>query len=173
MPDPLIEPSEPTPSPQSDGTARVVDRQPMALEVLKRHAMYAAGAGLVPVPLDNLAGVVAVEIKLLKELASHYGVPFRRDRVKSIAAALVGGALSTELGLGAAGLANGAPFIGGALCIAALPAFAGAVTYASGQIFIQHFESGGTFLDFDPAIVKEQFREFFHASPSAAAAACS
>jgi len=42
-----------------------------------------------------------------------------------------------------------------------LPAVAGASTYAVGQVFIQHFESGGTFLDFDPEKVKGYFAEQF------------
>ena len=40
-----------------------------------------------------------------------------------------------------------------------MPAAAGASTYAVGQVFIQHFESGGTFLDFDPDKVKAYFAE--------------
>jgi uncharacterized protein (DUF697 family) len=150
---------------QTPGSAvaetRTPDRQPLALEIVKRHVVYAAAIGLVPIPLVNAAGVVAVELKLLSDLAKLYDVPFRRDRVKSIVGALVGGALSTELGLGAAGLAKGAPLVGGALCVVAVPAVAGAITYAIGKVFIQHFESGGTFLDFDPEKVKQYFRDQF------------
>lgn len=43
----------------------------------------------------------------------------------------------------------------------AMSAISGAITYAIGQVFIQHFESGGTFLDFDPKKVKEYFMEQF------------
>jgi hypothetical protein len=42
-----------------------------------------------------------------------------------------------------------------------MPAFGAAATYAVGQVFIQHFESGGTFLDFDPDKVREHFRQEF------------
>jgi uncharacterized protein (DUF697 family) len=37
----------------------------------------------------------------------------------------------------------------------------GACTYALGKVFVQHFESGGTFLDFDPEKVKAYFAEKF------------
>jgi hypothetical protein len=37
------------------------------------------------------------------------------------------------------------------------PAFASASTYAVGKVFIQHFATGGTFLDFDPDKVKAHF----------------
>jgi hypothetical protein len=37
----------------------------------------------------------------------------------------------------------------------------GASTYAIYKVFVQHFESGGTFLDLEPAKVKSYFSEQF------------
>jgi len=158
------------PRPHSEPVhASGIDRQPLALEIVKRHVMYAAVVGLVPIPVVNAAGVVGVELKLLRDLARHYDVPFQRDRVKSIASALVAGALSTEMGVGTAGVVKGAPLVGGALGLVALPAIAGAITYAIGKVFIQHFESGGTFLDFEPNTVKEYFKSQFQPAATATA----
>jgi lipoate-protein ligase A len=42
-----------------------------------------------------------------------------------------------------------------------MSAIGGAATYAIGRVFIQHFESGGTFLDFNPEKVREYFKEQF------------
>jgi hypothetical protein len=42
---------------------------------------------------------------------------------------------------------------------ASMSILAGATTYAVGQVFIQHFDSGGTLLDFNPGAVREKFRE--------------
>jgi hypothetical protein len=39
--------------------------------------------------------------------------------------------------------------------------FAAAYAWALGRVFIQHFESGGTFLNFDAEAVKEHFRAQF------------
>jgi hypothetical protein len=39
--------------------------------------------------------------------------------------------------------------------------FCGASTYALGRIFIQHFNSGGTFLTFDAEKVQEHFRQLY------------
>jgi hypothetical protein len=39
--------------------------------------------------------------------------------------------------------------------------FCGASTYAVGKIFVRHFESGGTFLNFNPEQVKEAFQKEF------------
>ncbi len=53
------------------------------------------------------------------------------------------------------------PGLGTFLGITAMSAFSGAITYAVGQVYIQHFESGGTFLDFDPKKVKAYFMDQF------------
>ena len=42
-----------------------------------------------------------------------------------------------------------------------MPIYSGAATWAIGKVFIQHFASGGTFLDFDPQKVKDYFRNLF------------
>jgi uncharacterized protein (DUF697 family) len=145
------------------------DRQPLALEIVKRHVLYGAAVGLVPVPIVNVAAVAGVAIKLLHSLGKLYDVPFRQDQIKSIASSLVGGALSTELGIGAAGVMKGWPVVGGVLSVAAVPAFAGATVYAIGKVFIMHFESGGTFLDFDPDKVKQYFKDQFQRAKTAVA----
>ncbi len=45
----------------------------------------------------------------------------------------------------------------------------GASTYAIYKVFIQHFESGGTFLDLDPSKVKSYFSEQFTKGKAVAA----
>jgi hypothetical protein len=39
--------------------------------------------------------------------------------------------------------------------------FAGASTYALGEVFKKHFSSGGTILDFDPGRLKKMYKEKF------------
>jgi uncharacterized protein (DUF697 family) len=135
------------------------EKEPLALEIVKRHSLYAAAVGLVPVPLVNLAGVTALEIKMLKELADYYEVPFRDDAGKSIVSSLIGGLGATNLGYGAVGMIKGVPMIGAVLGALTLPFSAGALTWAIGKVFIMHFESGGTLLDFDPDKVRAYFAE--------------
>ena len=50
-----------------------------------------------------------------------------------------------------------------------MPALAGASTYAVGKVFVQHFESGGTFLNFDPEDVRDYYAEQFEKGKAAAA----
>lgn len=146
------------------------EKEPQALSIVKKNSLWAAGIGLLPMPLVNVAGIAAFEGKMLYDLAKLYDVPFRQDRVKSIVTALIGGAASTGISYGTVGLwFKALPFVGPALTIVTLPAFAGAVTYAIGKVFIMHFESGGTFLDFEPDKVKAYFEEQLKGYKAAAA----
>jgi uncharacterized protein (DUF697 family) len=136
----------------------VVDKDQLATEVVKRYAMYAGGAGLIPIPFVDFAAIMGVEIKMLSELAKIYDVPFENDRVRPIVAAIVGGYASTKLGYGIGGsLIKAIPLVGPALSVLAVPGFGAGLSWAIGKVFIQHFASGGTFLDFDPESVREHF----------------
>ncbi|MBI2215375.1 MAG: DUF697 domain-containing protein [Acidobacteria bacterium] len=135
------------------------EKEPFALEIVKRHSLYAGVVGLVPVPLVNFAGVAAFEIKMLKDLAAFYEIPFREDAGKTIVSSLIGGLGATNLGYGALGLAKSVPLVGTLLGILTLPVSAAALTWAIGKVFIMHFESGGTLLDFDPDKVRGYFAE--------------
>lgn len=143
------------------------DKDVAAQEIVKTHALYAAGAGLIPVPVVDFAAITALELKMLRDLGNLYGVEFSQDRVRPIVASLIGGYASTKLGYGVGGSAmKSIPFIGQAMGLLSMPAFGAGLTYAIGKIFIQHFASGGTFLDFDP----EKVRHFFSKKPAEAKA---
>jgi len=138
-----------------------------AEEVIKRYAAYSAGAGLIPVPMLDMAAIGAVQLKMLKDLSAVYEVPFENDRVRPIVAAVIGGYASSKLGTGIGGsMLKSVPLFGQVLGVLAVPAFGAGLTWAVGRIFMQHFASGGTFLDFDP----EKVRAFFKSGKAAAAA---
>jgi hypothetical protein len=44
-----------------------------------------------------------------------------------------------------------------------MPGFSSAATYAIGQVFIKHMESGGTLLDFNVEKMREHFIDEFEA----------
>lgn len=142
-----------------------------AMEIVKRNSLYSAGVGIFAIPVVNVAGVAALQVKMLKELADHYDVPFQQDRVKSILASLVGGVVGTRLGYGMVGTIAKIPLVGPLVSVASLPLFAGGITYAVGKVFITHFASGGTFLDFDPDKVRAYFNQTVGKAKSTAAAA--
>lgn len=135
------------------------EKDQQAQEVVKKYSTYAAGAGLIPIPTLDMAAIAGVELKMLQELSKVYGVAFENDRVRPIVAALIGGYVSANLGTGAGGsLLKAVPIFGTVLGTLAVPAFAAGLTFAIGKVFIQHFASGGTFLDFDPAKVRDFFK---------------
>ena len=134
------------------------DKDVAAQEVVKRYALYAAGAGLIPIPLADFAAITALEVKMLRDLGEMYGVPFSQETVRPIVASLIGGYSATRIGYGVGGsMMKSLPVIGQALGLLTVPAFGAGLTYAIGKVFIQHFASGGTFLDFDPETVRSHF----------------
>ncbi len=123
---------------------------PQVDAVINDHVALAMGAGLIPLPLVDLAAISAVHYKMLKEISAVYKVEFVENRVKSIVASLLTGVGATSVAaVGVRSLAKLAPGLGSLFGIVTLPVVAGAFTYAVGKVFVQHFESGGTFLNFD------------------------
>jgi uncharacterized protein (DUF697 family) len=133
---------------------------PQAENIVKANVFWAMGAGLVPVPFLDLAGIAGVQLKMLNELSSLYGIKFSEHRVKSILASLIGSIGTNAIATGAIGsLIKMIPIVGTTTGIVTIPIVAGASTYAVGKVFIMHFESGGTFLDFDANKMKSHFSE--------------
>jgi len=131
-----------------------------ARQIVKKNTYWAMGVGLVPMPVVDILGVGAFQAKSLKELSDLYGITFFEHKVKNIIAVLVSGLSTPVLATALFGtMVKFIPGLGTLMGIAATPAIAGAVTFATGQVFIQHFESGGTFLDFNPQKVKDYFNE--------------
>ncbi len=133
-----------------------------ARRVVKKYTLLNTGIGVIPFPLVDLTGVLATQIKMISDLSSVYDLTFYRHKVKNIIWSLLGsfGAGFTVVPL----LASSLKFIPGVGSIAgavALPVTTGAATYALGQVFIMHFEAGGTLLNFNPEAMREHFQAEF------------
>lgn len=127
---------------------------------LVKKTMYASmAAGLVPVPLFDFVVVTGIQLEMLRRLSHIYGVTFMEGKGKNALAALVGGSFPTSITPVVASLTKMIPLVGSTLGALTLPLMAGASSYAIGKVFIQHFESGGTFLTFDPETVREYYAE--------------
>lgn len=130
-----------------------------AMTIVYTYSAVSAATGLIPVPLVDMAGFMATQLMMLKKLCKLYDIPFDSQRSKSAIAILASGINSAYL---AASSSKLIPLIG-AFSIAAMPAVNGALSYAVGRVFIKHFASGGTFLDFDPNKVRGYFEEQYRA----------
>ena len=144
-----------------------------AKHTVQRYIYWSMGAGLIPLPFVDLAAVFGIQVKMIYDLSKEYNIAFSKSRVKSLVASLVGGAVPTAVGGAVSTLALGSmaktlPYIGTVVGVVSVPVFCGASTYALGRVFIQHFASGGTFLDFDPAAVREYYRTQFEAGKDVA-----
>lgn len=122
--------------------------------------MYAAMAsGLIPMPWVDAAALTALQLNLLRCLAGVYGVDFSSQIGKSVIATLVGGALPANLSAQVATLAKGLSGIGWLAGAGSAAVLGAASTYALGKVFVQHFESGNTFLSFDAEKVKAYYAQ--------------
>lgn len=130
-----------------------------AEESIKRHMLAAAVAGVIPLPWIGLAGLTGVQLNLLRHLASIYEVDFSQEVGRSAIAALVGSDLSVGVSIGIAKLVPGPTAAIGAVAGGLMGA---ASTYALGKVFVQHFESGNTFLTFDPEKVRTHYEQLYN-----------
>ena len=131
-------------------------RDELASHLVDRLSLWSGAAGLIPVPLVDMAAVGGVQLHMLRRLAEIYGVPFSENRGKSILTSLVGAVIPASAATTTASLMKGLPVIGTAIGALAMPVASAGATWVIGKVFIQHFASGGTLLDFNPP----DYREF-------------
>ncbi|CAO3457499.1 hypothetical protein [Azospirillum argentinense] len=147
---------------RQDGDGRAVAKPVLAQAIVRRNMWWSAGVGLLPLPLVETAAITAIQLKLIRELADLYGVPFRDDLAKPVVASLIGGLGSVALGkIAGYGVARAIPVIGVPIAAGSISLFAAGITYAVGRIFTTHFEQGGTLRDFDPEKVRACFQAEF------------
>ena len=136
--------SAPVPATPNRAYPWAIRRRSVARKIVERHRTYAAVGGLFPMPVVNIAGVTAINMRMVKQLSDLYGVPFERDRTRSMIIGLMGGAVPTGLG---AATASTLVFVipGSALFGLAVSAItAGALTRGIGLVFLEHFENAAT-----------------------------
>ncbi len=125
--------------------------------ITNRRTLYAAGVGLIPVPLVDVAALLGVQVVMIRDIANVYGVDFKEQAVRSIITTLVGD-------LGAVGVMSGVkaiPVVGSVVGAFTASLGGAAATYALGKVFTQHFDQGGTLLNFDPVKSRKYFQEAY------------
>ena len=129
---------------------------------VKEHAWMGVAAGLIPVPIVDLAGVMLAQVAMLRELCRLYDVPFQDQFGKSMIGSLVGTLGAQSLARrGAASLIKAVPFAGFVIGGLSLSVMSGASTYALGRVFASHLERGGTLFDFDPEKARAKYKSYF------------
>lgn len=152
---------------QSDKKAEAADmaateRFARALSLTRKYTLGTAGAGLIPFPALDIIAITAIQLKLLKDLSVIYDVAFTEQRGKALIGALTSGVGMPMLaGRAVVSVLKAIPGVGSVIAGGSMSVIAGASTYALGRVFIQHFESGGTLLNFDPRAMHEYYRKYF------------
>ena len=144
----------------ASGSADVPEqRDQVASKLVDRFAIWSGVAGLVPLPVVDVLAVGGLQLQLLRRLSQIYDVEFSENRGKALIASLAGCMIPATSGMGAASALKAIPVVNILAAGFVMPVLSAGATYAIGKAFIQHFESGGTLLDFNPP----DYREFVKA----------
>src|SRR5512143_737736 len=66
-----------------------------ANDIVRNRVYWSMGAGLVPIPIIDMAALLAIQLEMVSKLAKLYDQPFRRDLAKSAVVALLGSVIPT------------------------------------------------------------------------------
>jgi len=134
------------------------ERQKHADTIIKNHIIWSMGAGLIPVPIVDFFAVSGIQLDMIRQLCKLYDQDFKESEGKAIITSLTGSGLAR---MGARAMVKFIPGIGSVIGGVTMAVLSGASTYALGEVFQKHFETGGTFLDFDPKRLKKMYNEKF------------
>ncbi len=136
---------------------KISNKTEMANSVIHNHMIWSMGAGFIPVPIADLFAVAAIQLDMIRQMCKIYDIDFKETEGKAVITALTGSGFA-RLGARAIKFIPGVGSILGGVTMAIL---SGGSTYALGEVFKKHFDTGGTFLDFDPSRLKKYYNEKF------------
>lgn len=134
------------------------ERDKHADTIIRNHILFSMGAGVIPVPVVDIFAVSASQLDMIRQLCKVYDIDFSETQGKAIVSSLTTATLAR---IGAGSLAKLIPVVGSFVGGVTNAILAGASTYALGQVFKIHFETGGTILDFDSDRLKKLYKEQF------------
>jgi len=117
------------------------EREQNADSIIKNHMIWSMGAGFIPVPIADFFAVSAIQLDMVRQLCKLYDVNFKETEGKAVITALTGTGLA-RLGARAVKFIPGVGSVIGGVTMAVL---SGAGTFALGEVFKKHFETGVLF----------------------------
>jgi uncharacterized protein (DUF697 family) len=135
----------------------IASRRARADRVIKKHVIWSTGAGLIPIPIADLAAVTAVQVSMLEELAVIYGVQYSESVLKSFVTALTGGMAAR---LGASAL-KAIPGLGSVIGGVSMSVMSGASTYGVGQVARRQFDDAADLGKVDLGKAKRDYKEAY------------
>jgi len=131
-----------------------IKRRERADALIRRHVVWSSGAGLIPIPLADIAAVTAVQVNLLRDLTKLYNSELPEPVLENFVTALTGGMFAR---IGASAV-KAIPGIGSLLGGASMSIMSGASTYAVGRVAKRHLEMAGSLAKVDLAVAKREYR---------------
>lgn len=126
-------------------------------KIIDNSVMWAAGAGVVPIPIGDFIAVTAVQVDMLRRISKAFGKDYQEISARSFILALNAG-VTARIG---ASLVKAIPGIGSTLGMVSMPIMSGASTYALGKVFTYYMVSSGSINDVDMKEAKDMFREWY------------
>ncbi len=118
-------------------------RKSQAMKIVNKYVLFSGGTGLIPAPFFDQVAIAGLLAKMLSELCQLYGVKLSDHKLKATVASVLGGAHSDWITYPIANyLQKLAPGINMVGTVITRPIISGAITYAIGRLFVNHFESG-------------------------------
>ena len=142
-------------APAAASTEALDHRQEIASRLVSRFAIWAGVAGFIPLPFVDVLAVGGLQLQMLRRISQIYDVKFSDNSGKAIIASTAGSIIPATSGIGAASMLKTVPVLGTLAGGFVMPTLSAGATYAIGKAFIQHFEGGGSLLDFNPPDYKE------------------
>lgn len=143
--------------------AFIQNRHTIAENVVKTHIVAGMALGLIPLPMLDMAASSGVQANLLRNLCQHYAVDFDEQASKHVLSAMIRGSIPVLTVLSISSFTKLIPGIGTIGGGISMTLAVGASIYATGQVFIRHFEAGGNLQNFNNdhwrAFFKQQFEE--------------
>lgn len=138
------------------------DRLDAARKLISSATKWSMAASLIPVPYLDLATLATLQTRLILNLAALYDQRLPKEAVSGVISVLIGtlapaGASQITTGL----LSKLLPGVGSLIGAASIAAFSSAATYAVGNVFLRHFENGGTYATFSTKDVKAELKKEF------------
>lgn len=139
----------PTPNPsfcdinEDISAAEHAKRLAEARNLSRRYALIAASLALLPLPVLDHAAVLALQVKMVYELSKLYKVSFNYREARPVLISLLSGCAVSGSGIVLISIGMAVPGLG-SLVGGGLAGSLSGSTLATGEIFIRHFEAGGT-----------------------------
>lgn len=132
--------NDPLPVATAPSSLQAEARLRAAFKLVERYKFYAGLGGVVPMAAVNVVSVTAVNLRMVKALSDLYGIPFQREKTRSIVLGLMGGATPTGLAAATASTLAFAVPVAGAFGLVVSTVAAAVLTRRIGLHFVERFE---------------------------------